>query len=162
MIKRIAACIATIASVLALAFTVAAPAYASYQGSCFGYTGTFADPVGFPTLVHATFPDGSQNCFGISPGRQVWDTHPGQPWYVIPGGGRADGIEGAYWYNDGVNIEKIIRVWVAGSGNFWCQSYVYGGGWQTTWHECNSGPTPFIANSGHGLRVVRANVSVDR
>jgi hypothetical protein len=79
---------------------------------------------------------GSDNCFGISPGRHIWSTSPGHPWSTIPGNGLADGIS-ALWETGTASLwGKHIQVWVASSGSYWCQTYWSDTGWDSGWVRC--------------------------
>jgi hypothetical protein len=55
MLKRFIAMVAVLLTVGGLAVATAAPASANFNATCFGYTGTFADPGRYyPTEVYAT------------------------------------------------------------------------------------------------------------
>ena len=138
MLRRMAAAAVALLSLAVLTVAVAPPASASIQKTCFGYTGTFADyrSDGRATEATYTWPQGSDNCVGISPGRQIWITSPGHPWATIPGDGRADAV----WYgsesSDGSAYVKTFRVWVAASGNYYCEQWSSDTGWFGSWYLC--------------------------
>ena len=138
MRKRLIAIIAVLLSMAGLAVASAAPAAADVNFTCFGYTGTFMDPTVYRTYVGPVYwTYGADNCFGISPGRHIWSTSPGHPWSTIPGGGLADGI--SYLWEDVYSSSlyaKNIQVWVAASGNYYCQTWWSDTGWNAGWVRC--------------------------
>lgn len=81
----------------------------SWQGSCFGYSGTFRD--GSDVLLVNWFGSGRLECFGIAPDRTIWHTWPGHGvWSLMPHNGRADDVFNASSFAGG---RRIFRVWVA-------------------------------------------------
>ncbi|MBV9820643.1 MAG: hypothetical protein JO144_00245 [Actinobacteria bacterium] len=137
MLRRMFAMVAVLLSLAGLAVASAGPASASSEVSCFGYTGTFADPYPeYPTVVAADWGYGVDNCFGISPGRHIWSTAPGHPWATIPGDGLADGISALWETGTSTAYVKHIQVWIASSGNYYCQAYTSSVGWNSDWSRC--------------------------
>jgi len=141
VLKKLAAFGATLVVMAGLAVGMASPASAvSY--TCFGYTGNFASPTAYPTYQYVNWPTGPDNCFGISPGRHIWSTSSGHPWSQIPGGGLADGLSG-YLESVGSGFYgKTVQVWIAASGNYYCQTWWSDTGWESFWTLCNSGIAP--------------------
>jgi len=137
VLKRLIAAVVALVTMAALTVTMAAPASASYQHTCFGYTGTFMDPVGpYPTEASLGWAVGGDNCIGISPGRQIWITSAGHPWAVIPGDGRADGVLPVWDEYRRNDYGKFFQVWVASSNSYWCQSWWSDTGWASNWWSC--------------------------
>jgi len=137
MLRRLIATVAVLLSLGGLAVVSAAPASATQPGECFGYTGTFANNGVYPAFVGpVSWPNGAQNCFGISPGRHIWVTAPGHPWSVIPGGGLADGISGFAASGTSSLYSKTVQVWVASSDHYFCQTWWSNSGWTGSWSRC--------------------------
>jgi hypothetical protein len=136
MFKRLIAALAAFLTMGALAVASAAPASASVSYTCFGYTGTFADPTAYPTVAYVTWQYGADNCFGISPGRHIWNASAGHPWSVIPGGGLADGLSGFYQGGSSSLYYKGVQVWVASSNHYFCQEWWSDTGWTGSWARC--------------------------
>jgi hypothetical protein len=139
MLRRMAAAAAALLSLTALSVAVAPPASASIKWTCYGYTATFADyrSDGHPTEATYSWAVGGDNCVGISPGRQIWIASAGRPWATIPGNGLADAV----WYGDESSVRNIyfhtFRVWVASSGNYYCQTWSSDSGWDGYWWHCS-------------------------
>jgi hypothetical protein len=137
MFKRLIAAVAVLLSLAGLAVATSAPASASSNVTCFGYTGTFADPYpAYPTAIYVNWTYGADNCFGISPGRHIWSTSPGHPWSTIPGGGLADGISSVWETGTSSLYAKHIQVWIASSGNYYCQTWWSDTSWTGSWVRC--------------------------
>lgn len=136
MLKRLIAIVAVLLSVAGLAVASAAPAAADVHYTCFGYTGIFTDPTVYKTYEEKSWDYGSDNCFGISPGRNIWSTSPGHPWATIPGGGLADGISNLWEWGSASLYSKNIQVWIASTGKFWCQAWWSDTGWNAGWLPC--------------------------
>ncbi len=137
MFKRLIALVAVLLSLGGIAVVSAAPASASVNVTCFGYTGTFADQTTpYPTWVAVNWAYGASNCFGISPGRHIWSTSSGHPWSTIPGGGLADGISNVWETGTASLYGKHIEVYVASSGHYFCQTWWSDTGWDGSWLRC--------------------------
>lgn len=120
---------------------IAHPATASYGYSCFGHFGTFLAN-GYDTVLdfsgegsYPTWPDGSRGCYGIAPGRTIYQINASaSSWFVIPGNGRADYMYGATQNSSG--SQKTIIVGVGNPANYdlYADTYIVGSGWQG-WHS---------------------------
>lgn len=132
MLKRLIATLAVLLSMSGLAVALAAPASASQDVNCFGYTGTFADG----TVIYVDWVYGADNCFGISPGRHIWSTSPGHPWSTIPGDGLADEISDVWETGTSSLYGKHVEVWVASSNHYFCQTWWSDTGWDGSWVRC--------------------------
>jgi hypothetical protein len=112
-------------------------ATASYDYSCFGKWGTFLAN-GQPTVLdfsgegsNPTWPDGSRGCYGISPGRAIWQINSSSSaWYPIPGNGRADYMYGATQNSSGSQKTIIVGVGNPAIYDLWSDTYIAGSGWQ--------------------------------
>lgn len=138
MLRRMAAAAAALVCSAILTVIVAPPASASIQKTCFGYTGTFADYRSDDRATEARYSweIGGDNCLGISPGRQIWITSAGHPWAVVPGDGRADAVSPGFEFSTSTAYYKGFRVWVASSGNYYCQVWGTDQGWDGNWWQC--------------------------
>ena len=105
----------------------------SWNGTCFGYTGTFHDGTGI--FVVDWYNDGSNvECFGIAPGRTIWHAWPGSGrWQQMPNGGRADTVTNAFL--TGEFLDRTIQVHVTSSGNYFCSTDNGSGIW-SPWTLC--------------------------
>lgn len=104
-----------------------------FDYSCFGYTGTFKDG---STILLVDWEDagtGTDECFGVAPGRTIWHAWPGSGgWKQMPNNGRADDTWGAYYSADG---RRGVQVYVAGSNSVFCSTRNAGPGWGA-WFRC--------------------------
>jgi len=103
-----------------------------FNASCFGYTGNFKSG---STVLKVDWEDagtGTDECFGIAPGRTIWHAWPGSGgWKEMPNNGRADDTWLPY-YSGG---RRGISVLVASSGNIYCSTRNAGPGWGA-WFNC--------------------------
>lgn len=105
----------------------------SYDAVCFGYTGTFKDGSYILAVDWEDAGTGTDECFGIAPGRTIWHAWPGSGgWKQMPNNGRADDTWTAYYSNDG---RRGVSVYVAGSNSIWCSTRNAGPGWGA-WFRC--------------------------
>jgi hypothetical protein len=95
--------------------------------SCFGYTGNFKSDR--PVEADWNGDGVADECFGISPGRNIYHAWPGSGgWKVMPNNGKADYVSDV-GFLDGY---RTVVVLVASTGNFYCSSLI--GTWQPWWN----------------------------
>lgn len=106
------------------------PAEAAYTGECFGREGRFKGGA-FILKVDWNRDKRWDECFGISPDRQIFHAWPSSVgWDPMPHGGRADNTHSAFLYQ---GRHHTITVQVKGVG-YYCSSNI-GGSWRP-WGRC--------------------------
>ena len=151
--KKLLTCAAALLTALGITFVAPTTANASaifvygpadassFTWSCFGYSGTFRSDYYYPTVLDFStgWPDGSYGCYGISPGRHIYQINStASGWSEIPGGGVADYVYG-YW-NDHAGVRRIC-VGRLDTGRIYFDTYYAGSGW-AGWYTGDSSSCP--------------------